>query len=341
MGYKFKSYWPGGAGLDSVEGESFRFDLEVQRNRLVKLATRPIFHSVLDAILCYELRELLSHLKHTRPRVIHYIGTGHDLIGLPVARLAGQLESIFTVWPAIHPSSWGDDRIDLRLYRRSTRVFCQSDFERRHLESLGVAPGVLVNCGLPPMCQRDGDGARFRSKLRLTDEPVVFFLGRLDRGKGYFALLDAWALVVGQIPNAQLIIAGPGEVRPSGQNVHDLGVVDEQEKADAYAACDVFCLPSRHESFGIVYVEAWSYGKPVICGEAHACRELVADGVNGLHSSQDSLELGASILQLLVSPSRRKTMGLNGRALQREKYSEGRMIDAHLAAWNLTAESVT
>jgi len=120
---------------------------------------------------------------------------------------------------------------------------------------------------------------------------VVLFVGQ-GRGKGYPALLRTWSTVLKGAPDAVLAwrvqaeASFAGSLRVSRNTVSEIsGLPNELGKADAFAGCDVFCLPSAHESFGIVYVEAWSYGKPVICGTAPACRELVEPGVTGLHSS--------------------------------------------------------
>jgi glycosyltransferase involved in cell wall biosynthesis len=193
------------------------------------------------------------------------------------------------------------------------------------------------------MCLENGDGPRLRSRLSIGDRPSVLFLGRRDVGKGYPALLDAWPLVLQQCPNAVLLLAGPGssdeprisKISPS--NIRDLGCPSEQEKADAYSACDIFCLPSAHESFGIVYVEAWSYGKPVICGTAPASRELVENGVTGVWADQQPEQLAAGLLRLLMHPAQRLAIGQAGLAHQQRHYTTAQMVACHLKAWNIAS----
>lgn len=213
--------------------------------------------------------------------VLHFVGSGTDITGHPLWRETRETEVPFTVWPALHPENCDDECFDLQLYQEAEAVFCQSEHEREHLISRGVTADRLIRCGLPPMCPANGNGARLRSRLGIGMRPIVLFVGRRDAGKGYPALLEAWPLVMRQCPDAVLLLAGAGDAdesrlnKISPESVRDLGSPSEQDKADAYAACDVFCLPSALESFGIVYVEAWSYGKPVICGTAPASRELV------------------------------------------------------------------
>ena len=152
--------------------------------------------------------------------------------------------------------------------------------------------------------------------------------------------MRAWRKVLKNAPSAVLALAGPhGEQHRSLLNalprrsVLDLGVCGEELKADALAACQVFCIPSAHESFGLVYVEAWSYGKPVICGTAPACRELIQHGRTGLHSNQDPMRLSADLLSLLQSPAMANALGMSGKLIQSCTYTDDRMLHEHLAAW--------
>lgn len=271
---------------------------------------------------------------------LHFVGTGWDIIGYPLLREARRAGVPFTIWPAVHPQSWGDDAFDVRLYQKADAIFCQSDYERDHLAKRGVPVEKLVRCGLPPMCRPSGNGAQLRQKLGLGERPAVLFLGRRDAGKGYPALLEAWPLVVEKCPEAVLMLAGPGPIDearleriPSG-NLRDLGCPPEQEKADAYAACDVFCLPSAHESFGIVYVEAWSYGKPVVCGTAPASRELVQNDVTGVWADQQPQQLASSLLRLLTNRAHREALGAAGLRHQLQHYTAESMVGCHMRTWN-------
>ncbi len=173
------------------------------------------------------------------------------------------------------------------------------------------------------------------------------FLGRRDEGKGYPALLQAWPSVLQAIPDAVLILAGPGRrnnietslAKFPTANLRDLGVPDEISKANAIAGCDVFCLPSAHESFGIVYVDAWSYGKPVVCGTAPACREFIVDAKNGLWGNQVPEELAQKLITLLTRPDLRRAMGNAGKLEQAQKYNHEVFNRIHFSALGLNVRS--
>ncbi len=311
-----------------------------------RLASRPWLHGAMELLQEKICATRLVRDVFRRARVVHFVGTGWELLGFGLGRLAKRLGVTFTVLPAVHPGSWGDDAIDMRLYRQADSVFCLSDSEARHLIGRGLEARKVVRCVLPPMCRKDGDGLRLRWTLELGDRPAVLFVARRDAGKGYPALLEAWPHVLTRIPDAVLLLAGPGSpdarrlaTIPTG-SFRDLGVPDERTKADVLAACDVFCLPSAHESFGIVYLEAWSYGKPVICGSAPASRELVENEVNGFWSGQNPIDLASCLVGILSDLQRARIMGRSGRDLQLRTFTSENMLQAHLKAWKALPHQV-
>lgn len=308
---------------------------------MIRLAARPALHPALELMVSKALPiRSLNRLLGTVDW-IHFVGTGRDYLGFALLRFARRAGVRFTVWPAVHPRSWGDDVLDIRLYKKADVVMCQTNYEQRHLSELGVPDRNLFLCGLPPMCLADGNAGSIRRELDLGSRPCVLFLGRKDEGKGYFALLQSWPIVLQSIPDACVLLGGPGDPHqdklgklPPG-SFRDLGLVSERTKADALAACDLFCLPSSHESFGIAYVEAWSYSKPVICGTAPACREFIEDGRGGVWADQDPANLAQKIVSVLQNPELAKTMGEYGHSLQQQRFSWSVVADTHLRAAGL------
>jgi glycosyltransferase involved in cell wall biosynthesis len=257
--------------------------------------------------------------------VVHWAGSGWELLGFAALFVARSRGAAFTVLPAIHPGSWGDGPLDGRLYAAADHVVAASRFEARVLTELGVSPTRITVTGLGPGVRADGDGRRFRARLGLGDRPIVLFLGRKQRYKGYHVLREAVARIRRDVPSVALVAIGGSEEFPRVQLpadvALDLGEAPEIDVADALAACDVLCVPSSGESFGIVYVEAWQYGKPVIVGPAPASRELVEDGVTGLHVEQRADDIARGLLRLLRDPATARRLGAAGRRLQRERYS--------------------
>ncbi len=281
-------------------------------------------------------RAYLPALRQAIPdgvNVIHFVGTGWELLGFAALAEARRRGAAFTVLPAVHPGEWGDSALDVALYNQADAVLTLSDYEQQHLIGLGTEAQRLHTIGLGPATQGTGDGARFRARHGLGQRPLVLFVGRKDQGKGYHALREAMTQVMAAVPDACLVAIGP-DIEPPYPPVPegallDLGRADEAEKEDALAACDVFCLPSKSESFGIVYVEAWSYGKPVIGGPAPAVQELISEEENGYCVEQDPTEIAAPLVRLLTDPARARTMGESGRQLQQERYTWDAVTKAH------------
>ncbi len=75
----------------------------------------------------------------------------------------------------------------------------------------------------------------------------------------------------------------------------------------------IFAMPSDHETFGHTYLEAWMAGLPVIAGDIAPLREVVREGVDGLHARNEPRSIAAAILALLRDPDRARRMGESGR----------------------------
>jgi len=87
------------------------------------------------------------------------------------------------------------------------------------------------------------------------------------------------------------------------------------------AACDVFCMPSMSEILPTVYLEAWSYGKPVVGGRAHGLPELVEGNGAGIAVAQTGGDVAAALIRLLADPALRTVLGNAGRQLVEREYS--------------------
>jgi glycogen(starch) synthase len=178
----------------------------------------------------------------------------------------------------------------------------------------------------------------FREKIGIGQSPMIFFIGRLTWVKGADTLVLAMAHIVKEIPDAQLVILGSGEMEQMlNQMVHDLhleknvilhfGIVPEDERLLYYAAADVCVFPSKYEPFGIVCTEAMSMGKPVVVGArgTSGFREQVVprgDGICGYHiNPHDPLDIARYVVDILKRPDLAETMGKNGRSRVKEQFT--------------------
>ena len=151
------------------------------------------------------------------------------------------------------------------------------------------------------------DGVKARYGIGSMD-PMVLFCGRMVYQKAPDLLVEAIPYILGYYPHAKFVFAGDGEMRPHVEcRAHDLGVSHTTrfvgfktggELIDLYKACDAVCVPSRNEPFGIVVLEAWSAGKPVIATKSGGPDEYVWHEVNGLkiHPHPESIAWGLGTL---------------------------------------------
>lgn len=262
-----------------------------------------------------------------RADVVHCVRVGREPLALASADAARRAGKPFVFTPLHHPR-WGGwrHRVYLDLYARADAAIALTEAERAELVALGARPERVFVTGTGPVLAPGADPTRFRRDLGL-EGPVVLFLGQHFRYKGYASLLAAAPRVWARAPDVRFVFAGPPVGRSerafqgADPRVVRLGRVDLQTKTDALAACDVLCVPSTQESFGGVFVEAWSFGKPVVGGEAPAVREVVDDGVDGFLVAQEPAAIAERIVDLLEDPATAARLGARGRAKAADRFS--------------------
>jgi glycosyltransferase involved in cell wall biosynthesis len=152
-----------------------------------------------------------------------------------------------------------------------------------------VFPGTRVyriSLGVPPLAP----DRRSRTELGLPEHGlVVATLSRLVQRKRLDLLLRAMAdlrhlpiqaVIMGFGPAEQSLRQLAAELGISHQ-VRFTGAVSEADKAAYLGAADIFCLPSEHEAFGLVFVEAMSLGTPVITTNVGGQTDIVREGIDG------------------------------------------------------------
>ena len=156
---------------------------------------------------------------------------------------------------------------------------------------------------------------------------VILTVGRWlanERYKGMDTLITALPRLLTTWSDLQLVLVGEGDDRAwleeltekNGirRHVHFLSNLSYAELASCYATCDIFALPSRGEGFGLVYLEAMAFGKPVIAGAHGGAPEVVTDGVTGyLVQHGDAIQLATSLNALLSDPLQARKMGERGK----------------------------
>jgi glycosyltransferase involved in cell wall biosynthesis len=237
----------------------------------------------------------------------------------PLERAAREAGAAFVETPLVHPGQpfSGAGAADVARYRRDDAVIALTEWEAgwyrergaRNVHVTGIGPNVLALPEVP------------------RDAATVLFVGRRERYKGYHALRDAARLVWAERPETQFVAIGQAAWNVAFHRAArderwvDRGIVSEAEKAEAYARATIFAMPSDHETFGFTYLEAWSAGLPVIAGDIPPLREVVREGIDGLHVRNEPRSIAAAVLALLGDPDRARRMGAAGRERLAREFS--------------------
>ena len=261
--------------------------------------------------------------------MLHSIGGILDRAALLASKLTRR--PLLTVTHFLHPRRMPWGAADDLVLRMASKNFCPSDHVASWLAARGVDPGRI--CVIPNGVDvreieswRDRAGGSRRGGDGFPDGgPVVLTVARLEPWKGVRTVIRAMPRVVSEVPGARYAIVGDGRDRDhlerlaAGSPVADaitfLGALYGDEKLECYDRCDVFAMPSgEEETFGIVFLEANAFGKPVVGGRLGGVPDAVVDGETGLlvdpHSES---EVADAIVRLLKNPDEARRLGENGR----------------------------
>ncbi|MBI5304549.1 MAG: glycosyltransferase family 4 protein [Chloroflexi bacterium] len=220
------------------------------------------------------------------------------------------------------------------LYRRIERRYlasvdgfiCNSATTRNAVAAvLGVAPTRFVIAS--PAGDRFNPGITHMeivARTRQSRALRIAFVANVIRRKGLHTLIDALAqlprddFVLTIVGNPNVDVSYTRAIRRQSEsrrvNARWVGVLVDGALADAFASSDVLVVPSEYEGFGIVYLEAMSFGVPSVATTAGAAREIIADGENGfLVAPNDARTLAARLADLQRDRARLTQMSITAR----------------------------
>ena len=231
---------------------------------------------------------------------------------------------------AIHTEDkWGYDRqMMIRAIAQADAYIALTAYEKTFLVEKGIAAEKIhvIGGGVAAAQFVAAEGTAVRQKYGLGDDPVIVVMSRQSELKRLDTVIQAMPRVWAKFPQARLLMAGartaysaqldrmiaqlPPEQRARITQIHDFL---EEEKPHILAAADIFVHPSGNESFGIVFVEAWAAGRPVIGANVGAVASLIEAGRDGLlFEYGEPASLAKAILTLLADEDLRQQMGRTG-----------------------------
>lgn len=266
-----------------------------------------------------------------RKKIINQI-TGSDLVhcistnytARAVSEICREVNIPLLQSPFIHFGKWGDSPSQLDAYKSSDILICPTESFRKKLVTNSVNTIHASTIVIPPPVNDPPENVVNKT----LPQNYVLFLGRREAHKGLPSLIYA---MKNQLTDHKLIIAGPGtKISPVETNILDLGEIDDTEKHDLLSNCALLCVPSSDETFGLVYVEAMSYGKPVIALNIAPVNEIVESGKEGILVPPDNPEqLAFALRKLLTDSVLRKKMGNAARLRFQKDYSEKVIIERY------------
>jgi len=221
------------------------------------------------------------------PKYLHYYGLGF-------------MEP--WVWPILR-----------QRHNRASLTLCTSVAMVEQLQQHGIGPLELWPGGVDTdrfEPARRSDAMRARLTDGHPEDPLLLYVGRLSAEKG----IEYLKPILEAVPGARLALVGDGPHHKAIQHhfeglpVHMAGFLHGDELAEAFASSDIFVMPSRTETLGLVVLEAMASGLPVVAVRAGGIPEMIESGVNGyLFDKED--EAIEFIKELLPSPELRATIG--------------------------------
>jgi glycosyltransferase involved in cell wall biosynthesis len=272
------------------------------------------------------------------------VGFPYTVFSYAALRTARRAGAPLILTPFLHLATPGDPvhrhytrPHQVRLLAHSDLVVVQTELEAEAVRGWGIPSSRILTLGMAVEHAEvtGGNRATLRNWLGIPENrPVVGHLATLDPNKGSNDLVLAVAKLNATRPYdpVHLLMAGPSSPDferflahyPGGVPawLSLLGPLPLDQRADFFAGLDLFSMPSRTDSFGIVFLEAWANGLPVVAADAGGVPEVVRHEETGLLVPfGDRERLSAALLRLLDDRDQAHRLGAQGRALVSRGYT--------------------
>ena len=258
---------------------------------------------------------LLSAKIKKKPLVVTYHGDWQDNYGGFFRRVGTAVHNRFLVDKLLNAANV--------IISPSKSFIKNSEYLVRFLDKVVVIPNGIDLAKFSVYYSKN----KARELLNLPQESIILlYLGFLSPYKGLDVLIKSFSIIIEKYPQAILIIAGKGELREElerkAREIHlenkilFPGFIAEDLKPLYFGAADIFCLPSSMstESFGIVNLEAMSFGLPIVASDIGGIPDIVRSGRNGLLARPNNIKsFSSAILSILDNNKLRKRLGENGK----------------------------
>jgi glycosyltransferase involved in cell wall biosynthesis len=284
------------------------------------------------------LLRLWRLMQQPRADAVITVGAGDKMFW---GRVAAKLADAPVVASALHSTGWPDGigRLNRLLTRWTDAFIGVADAHARHLVQNERFPEAKVHTIYNGVdCERFAprDATGIRAALGIAaDAPIVGILAALRPEKNHELFLAGARRVLETFPAAQFLVVGDGPRRSEleaasrelgiASAVHFLG--SRGDVPELLAACDLVALTSHNEAAPVSILEALSTGVPVVASNVGSVNETVVDGETGrLFPAGDVGAFSQASIELLSNPSRRRSMGAEGRRRVMARWSLDAMV---------------
>ncbi len=210
-------------------------------------------------------------------------------------------------------------------------------------EKIRVIPNGVESERLLHLREEYAAFPHIRRRWAQPDQPLIFFVGRLEWEKGPDLVVKAMPRVLTDFPNAKLILAGKGSytdqlitmIQELGleDSVQLAGFISDETRDELYAVADVAVFPSRYEPFGIVALEAMAAGAAVVVSDVGGLSEVVEHGLTGLRVAPTPEAHADAILDILHHPHLAAERARRAQQVVSSQYSWETIADQVLAVY--------
>jgi len=231
--------------------------------------------------------------------------------------VAKRFKKPFIFNPYTHLTSFWENKFLKFLYKNSDIIIARTESEKKWLSRFTSKEIKVIPLGIEILDEKNVK-VGFKEKYEIKGK-MILFIGRKSEYKNYKLLVESANLVWEEFPSTYFVFIGEDTAISSDyfkkikdERIINIGFVNEEEKYSALKECDIFCLPSEQESFGIVYLEAWLFKKPVIALNIPPINEIIKNGEDGILINKDKYELGNTIKKILKDEQMMRMLGENG-----------------------------
>jgi len=304
------------------------------------------------------LVQLFGLFRRERYYLVHSIMPKTGLLTMLAARAAGIPHRLHTFTGQVWATKQGWKRQALKVFDKiivklATHILVDSPSQRDFLVAEGVLrrhQGIVLGDG--SICGVDSElfkpDAEIRSRIRTQldigpAQPVILFLGRLNRDKGMLDLAPAFVEIAKKHADAVLVLVGAEEDVPFARIQEICGEYRSQLRRVSYtpnpehymAMADIFCLPSYREGFGQVIIEAAATGVPAVATKIYGITDAIEDQTTGLlYAAGDINALIQSLSLLIEDPDYRHRLGNAARARALSRFSSRQITDEMISLYS-------